>query len=580
MRPIVTITQAFLVSLLLGTLALAGEAQTETMAAGEVAKETAPAGQSQITLKFPLLSPKYGSVPVATVGDDMVTLEEFSEALAALHQQAREGKSAGKKDYSVALNRLINSKLIVQEAENMGLTDLPEAKEKLEDFPKMAIKEELKVQQIKDLKPAEADIERFYKEAVKELKVKSVRFEKEEDAKELARAVQAGGNFDELANALIDSGKATGVKESEFVKAKDLLPQVAHIVSGLKPGGISPVVQVGPAYTILKLDDVRYPADDMAAREAAREQALALKQLQTLTDFSGSLVKKYAKIDRKLLDKLDFEAAKPGFDKLLKDKRVIATIKGEKPVTVADLAHMLSQKFFHGIKEAARGKRINDQKMPALYDIFYERLYPLEARKLGLDKTESYQRRIKDFRDSLLFGMFIQKVVAPEIKVTEEEIAAHHQEHLDDYSSPEMLKLRGLAFSRKDFAEAALDKLSKGTEYQWLQANAEGLVPADTEGLVSFSQTPVTRKSLSKTMQQALGQVKPGEYRLYETPEGYFYVIHVQDVIPAKPLPMEKVKQNITKETFNEKLILAVEDWGKKLRDAYKVQVHITGVGE
>ncbi|ACM21504.1 hypothetical protein Geob_3161 [Geotalea daltonii FRC-32] len=572
--------KAFLVSLLFGTLSIAAEPSPVAPKTGDELKENAsPVAESRITLKIPLLSPKFASVPVATVGDDVVTMEEFNQSLAALHQRAGEDESAGKKDYNIVLNRLINSKLIVQEAENMGLADLPEVKEKLEDFPRMAIKEELKEQQIKDLKPAEADTERFYKEAVKELKVKSVRFDKEDDAKELARAVQAGGNFDELANSLIESGKATGVKEGEFVKAKELLPQVAHIVSSLRVGGISPVVQVGPAYTILKLEDIRYPADDMEAREAAREQALALKQLQVLTEYNGMLVKKYAKIDRKLLDKLDFESAKPGFDKLLKDKRVIATIKGDKPITVADLGEMLKQKFFHGVKEAAKGKRINEQKMPALYDIFYARLYPMEAKKLGLDKTESYKNRIKDFRDSLLFGMFIQKVVASEIKVTDEEIKAHYNAEIDEFSLPEMLKLRGLAFTRKDFAEAAMEKLQKGTEYQWLQANAEGLVPGDTEGLMSFSQTPVTRKSLPEKMQEAIAAAKPGEYRLFETPEGFVYVIQVQEVIPAKPQPLEQVKQSITKEVFNQKLNKSVEDWGQKLREAYKVQVYITDLG-
>ncbi len=575
MKQIVVITLSLLLA---GTMGFAAEQQ---MPAGDqvVKENVAPVAESQITLKVPLFSSSFAEFPVAKAGEDHVTLAELNTSLAAVHQRAGEDKAAGKHKFDAVLNRLINSKLIVQEADSMGLAELPEVKQKLEEFPKMAIKEELKDLQIKDLQPAKEEVEKFYREAVREWKIKSIKYEKEDDAKELARAIQDGGNFDELMAKDIDSGKAVGTKEGEYVKAKDLLPQVAGIVAGLKVGAISMVVPVGPAFTIIKLEDVRYPEGDVEAQDLARNQALGMKQLQVLADFNKSLTTKYVKINNKVFDKLDFEAAKPGFKKLLSDKRTVATIKGEKPVTVADLADSLQQKFFHGVEEAVKGKRINDQKMSALYDILYARLYPKEAKRLGLDKTENYQARLKDFKDSLLFGMFIQTVVVTEIKVTDEEVKAYYDKNIGDYSSPEMLKIRGLAFTRKDYAEAAISKLVNGTEYQWVQANAEGLVAKETEGLVEFPSNPVTHRGLPEPLHDALAGVKADEYRLYESAEGFTYVVHVQDVIPAKPQPLEMVQKVISKKVFNSKLNQSVEDWGVKLRDAYKVKVYVTDIG-
>ncbi|WP_232278997.1 peptidylprolyl isomerase [Geotalea uraniireducens] len=570
-----------MISLLLtGTVGFAADQKELPAIVKEDVKEGAvPVAETQITLKVPLFSPLFASFPVATVGDEQVTLDELNKSLAALHERAGEDKTAGRKKYVTVLNRLINSRLIVQEAESMGLEELPEVKQKLDDFPRMALKEELKDLQIKSLQPDATEVEKYYKEAVKEWKIKSVKFEKEDDAKELARTVQAGGNFDELVNTLIDSGKATGTKEGEYVKARDLLPQVANVVAGMRAGSVSPVIQVGPSYAIFKLEDVRYPAGNAEAQDAAREQALAMKQIEALAAYNKSLTKKYAKINQKLLDKLDFEAAKPGFAQLLKDRRVVVEIKGDKPITVADMAESLSQKFFHGIDEAIKGKRINEQKMSALYDIFYARLYLKEAKKLGIDKTGHYKDRIKDFKDSLLFGMFIQKVVAPEIKVSDDETKAYYNKHIGDYSTPELLRIKGLAFTRKEYAEAAIDKLRKGTEYQWLQANAEGQAAKESAGLLEFSPTPVTRNGLPEKMQEATAGGKAGEYRLYESPEGFFYVLLIQDVVPAKPQPLENVQKVIVKKLFNAKLNQAVEEWGVKLRDAYKVQVYITDLG-
>ena len=38
-----------------------------------------------------------------------------------------------------------------------------------------------------------------------------------------------------------------------------------------------------------------------------------------------------------------------GFEVLLKDKRVVAEIKGEKPITVGELTDYLKQQIYHGV---------------------------------------------------------------------------------------------------------------------------------------------------------------------------------------------------------------------------------------
>ena len=68
---------------------------------------------------------------------------------------------------------------------------------------------------------------------------------------------------------------------------------------------------------------------------------------------------------------------------------------------------------------------------------------------------------------------------------------------------------------------------------------------------------------------------KTGEFKLYASPEGHFYVLFIQEVIPAKPQPYEEVKNNIGQKIFNEKLNKAVEDWADKLRAVSEVKVYL-----
>ncbi|HEY6007345.1 MAG TPA: peptidyl-prolyl cis-trans isomerase [Geobacteraceae bacterium] len=548
----------------------------------EGARAASPAGEDVLlTLKVPAFSPRFSQTPVALVNDDPILLDEFVTTLAALHEAEAGGgvKKAGKKDYELVLNRLITARLILQEGVSMGLDELPDTKKVLADFSDNSLRELVKRRAVKDVKADDREVEKYYRQLVQEWRIRSVKFDRKADAEALATELAAGGDFAALADKLIDAGKAEGGKTGEFVKPKDLLPRISAALVARKPGETTPVLAIGPAFTIVKLEEIRYPEGNAAAMDEAREHALEVKRTAALNDYWKALQKRYVKQYRKVLDKLDFEAAKPGFAKLLKDKRLVAEIKGEKPITVGDLAAEMQKKFFHGVEEAVKLKKVNEGKYPTLEDMLLKRVFRMEALKEGIDKTEEFRQANRKYRDSLVFGLFVDKAVVPEIKVTNGEVEDYYNAHIADYSSPAMIKLRVLAFGRQNQAEAAIDKLRKGAEFQWLQANAEGLVAAGSPGLLEFDATPLITKNLPEQLQRAVDGAKGGDFRLYASPEGYFYAVTVVDVIPPQPSPLERERKTIAQKVFGEKVGKAMEDWGAKLRAASTVKVYLTDQG-
>ena len=69
-----------------------------------------------------------GQKIVAMVNDDPITLEELNRAIAASHEARSRDAKAGRMDHSKIINRLITTRLILLEAQNMGLNELPEIK--------------------------------------------------------------------------------------------------------------------------------------------------------------------------------------------------------------------------------------------------------------------------------------------------------------------------------------------------------------------------------------------------------------------------------------------------------------------
>ncbi len=410
---------------------------------------------------------------------------------------------------------------------------------------------------------------------MKEWKIKSVLFEKEDAAKKMEEEIKEGKSFDEVAQKVVSDGTAKGGAESTYMGRKELLPGVAEAVSKMSVGSVSSIIPVGSGFAILKVEDTRYP-ENPEAKEIAKRQALTLKKRGVLKNYNNALIKKYVKLNKKVLDEIDFEAKEPGFQELLEDKRVIAEIQGENPITVGDLTDGVRQQLYHGVERAIESKRLNERKTSVLDEMLYKRVFRKEALRLGIDKTKVYKNRVKEYENSVIFGAFIQKAVRPDIKLKEEELKAYYNDHVKEYTMPEMIKINSLVFAKREFAEKTLEKLRKGTDFQWLMENAEGQVDkSNSKDVLNFEGKFLTANDLPEGVRKSISGAKPGDFRLYESPEGYFYAVTIQDVIPAKPQPYAETREAIAKILYNEKLNKAVEEWAEKLRAVSDVKVYL-----
>jgi len=352
---------------------------------------------------------------------------------------------------------------------------------------------------------------------------------------------------------------------------------IRKAVAEMKAGAVSPLITIdtdkGQRFVVLRLIDIRYPEDD-AARKQARQSVLKKRQMEAIEKYNTEVYNKYLTIDYKLLDKIDFEAKKPGFEKMLQDKRVLVKIKGDKPVTVGDLAEALKWRFFHGPEDAAERKRLNKQKFPVLRDVIGKRLFKFLALKEGVDKSAEYQEKVADYKESLVIGKFIEKVVAPEIKADEQTLKDYYTQHIADFSYPEMVKMESLAFASKGDAEAVLDSLNKGTDFTWSKQNAEGIVDAKTKGVLTFGGNLIMTSQMSEDVKKAISGAHAGDYRLYAGPGGYYYVLSVVEVVPATAKPYEEVRAELAEKVARELVGEGITNWGKKLREVYPVTIY------
>ena len=527
--------------------------------------------------KLPVID---GKVAVAKVNDEPITWEEFNRAIAASHATRTEEKKAGRVNYADIMKRLINTRLIVLEGRNMGLDELPEIKNMVRKYSQETLMELLLEQHVKDIKADAGEVEKVYKEIVKEWKITSVRFEKEDAAKKFEIEIKAGNNFEETVKKGVEEGTAKEAEWGKYLKDQDLTLPVAQLVSKMEIGSVSPIISVGNrGFVVFRLEGVRFPEnEDPEAREKAKRQALIQKRVQATREYYQALTERYVRMNTDLLAALDYESEEPGLEQLLKDKRIIAEINGEKPVTVLELTKALKQKFYHGIERAIETKSINKAKDRVLEGILQERILLKEALNQGIDETDEYKYRFNDYERSVIFGAFIKKVITPDIKMDIKELEKYYKINRDEYTYPEMMRIKALVFLKRGDAVSALNKLIKGTDFNWLSSNIEGQVDKNTEGLLKFEGKLLTLRSLPEEVLKAVSGAKVGDFRLYASPEGYYYILYIYHVVPAKPKSFEEVKKEVAKEVFKDKVKQAIEAYADQLREYYPVVIYAKDV--
>jgi len=571
------------VSLFAATAVLAVESQAPVAGEAAAVQQNAPAKANRatedesvtISMKVPLFSPSFSGIPVATVNEEKITIDELTEAITAMHEGMTEQQTMAKKSYKEVLNRLINIKLLVQEAENIGLDEIEDIKKKLKTYEENTLRDVLFMMKAQGVVLDQKLAEQRYLEQVKEWKVVPLRFVKEADAKAFLQGLKKGTGFGELAAQAIKDGKAQGSPEAVYVQTQGLQPQIVNAISKLKPGSVTNVISVPPGFAVVKFEEVRFP-DKPKVKEEASVSVLNEQKKNVLREYKEALTKKYVKLNPKLLKQLDFEAPKPGFKNLLKDKRVLAEIKGEKPITVADLANSLKQRFFHGIEGPIREKKLNALKEEHLDIMLQKVLFLKDAKLTGVDKSSEYIARYNEYKQQLLFGQFIESIIRKEVKVSDQEIQAYYDEHSKEpeYQTPEMVRLEGLAFGKIEQAETALDKLKQGVDYKWLKTNAEGRVAEDDPKVIGFGGNLVAATTLSEGLQKVLTGAQSNEYRLWADPEGYFYVLHVLQMLPKSARPLSEVRVKISNIIYTRKLKESIDDWSGKLREVGTVKVY------
>jgi PPIC-type PPIASE domain len=529
-------------------------------------------------MRVPLFDEELAYLPVAKVEDQGVPLIALNEALASAHQSHQGAAAPMNKDAGAVLDRLIGARLMALEAQAMGMDELEPFKKEQATFSRMALRTVVQQQLGAGAKADPAQVDALLKESVREQVIDSILFEKLEDAAAFTTAVRQGKSFEELGKAAEAAKKATGLTVGMGLTHRtNVLPQVRTLVGKLKAGETDSV-KVAEGFAVVRYSADRFP-ETPEARAAAEQKSLGMQRQALMKKTYGKLLESLAKIDRKTLYKLNWEKNVKVFEKALTDKRVLATVQEDpEPITVADLAQEVKRTFFHSVESAIKEKRgVNEKIVGTFEDLLGRKVLLVEARHRKADESPVYKRLLADHRMEELGQLFLEKVVLPEVKVTEDAGKKYYAEHAAEFTFPAFYALQTIGFKTNRAAQAAFDKAKAGTDFKFLQQNGDGLLGPD-ERVFDANTGLISTGTMPKALLAQLDGTKVGDLRVYKHADGQHYLVQVKQYVPSSKKEYEKARGDIANTLMPDLIKGAIDGWVAKLRKAHKVEVYLTRI--
>ncbi len=237
---------------------------------------------------------------------------------------------------------------------------------------------------------------------------------------------------------------------------------------------------------------------------------------------------------------------------------------GEKPAAVVNGDRITEKEFVGKLKEAT-GKQILQQMIDRqiVEDAFQKaglklseqdiaaRIQEMQSRAPTPAAFEEYLAArgvtIEDLREDLELQMKVMMLATKDVVVTEEQLKQFYEEHKDRYDKPLRVKMSEIVTPGKPQAQQALEALNK-----------EGASFAAVARQLSVS--PATREYGGQLPLAAIGDIFPLELREavsgaeegeilgpIET-QGGWYVLQIEQRLPAETATLESAKKQVTEE--------------------------------
>ncbi|MFZ1946416.1 MAG: peptidylprolyl isomerase [bacterium] len=465
---------------------------------------------------------------------------------------------------------LISAELMIEEAESVGITQLPTVADFYRGRRTSVLTERLQTRATEGRVTIDRkQVDEIIAKRNTEMDIKQIIVRTQTEANALLDSIRAGAAFEDLAQRYSTSptGEVGGTVGT--VRWGDFSDRWSAQAYRLEPGQASEPFQVEGGYCILKSYGKRVTAlpDSLEERKkivARLAQEATLKErkayqdslklaydynmdVMAVVDLSAKYAVGYAKMGEPTTV-VDADVD-PGLTEA--EARVpLVTMKG-KTLTAGAMARVVARTPFQV------RPRVDDPDdfIPFINMQATDSLLVAEAEKLGLDRDEDVVNMVaKAKRRKTLLAFY--EYVARDAVVSDEEARAFYDANRQYFTMPEGYNVSKIVVGTREAADSLVARLGAGEAFGDLaRARSRDPFSAPQGGDMGF-----LKKGADQEFDGFLATMQPGETKVFRSLEGYV-VLWLMEGIPTRPASFEESRQSIDQRLVQDKKEQLIDAW-------------------
>lgn len=502
---------------------------------------------------------------LAIVNGDSVFTSDVDAIFAKMHS-AMSSADKGAFDYHKLLNKLVNDRLIVQEAEALGIDDDEYVTRFLYDRKQNWVRGTYTRNYfVPDTMVSEKSILKYFADNYHKVRVRTLSVESKALADSLAQQIRQGAAMDSLAKLYsVDMFKYVGGFQSMkyWITVEEELRRHLNDASAGSLIGPFPYRAV---HCIMRVEETS-PADT-AELAAMREYIeVMLREVQKIEDwkkFVQRLGSKYgldvdsatiSEIARSTPSVLD-STFQRGSD------RPVATFSGIPVVSELELR----QETAHSAMSQAT-TAIDTLLYQSLNKLVEDQLLYRAGLDSKLDTLSWINKRLEATKDSVLIEVYLKETVASRIRFNHDEFQEYYDENQNKFREPDQLTLRQVLIDGQERADSSVALLADGADFDYV---ADKFRKGAKEMAEQNVNAPMD--AFPKSIQADLATLTPGQSsKAYPTAEGWI-IFKLLDRKQGRLKTLEEVDMNIREVMFQRKFSTMLDETLAQLKASSEI---------
>jgi parvulin-like peptidyl-prolyl isomerase len=484
---------------------------------------------------------------LALVNSDSIFTSDIDAVFGKMHA-AMSTQDKENFDYRKLLNKLINDRLIIREAEAIGIAEDSIVAAFLANRQRdYAVRSFIVANFVPDDSVTDAEILSYFQANYYMKQLRTVSVPSQEEAVRLLNLVRKGAAMDSIAQAVSADiyRYQGGLRRMRYWV--DIEPELRKSLTSMKDGDIVGPFPYRQVYAFMRLEK-SVPADtaELAKYESYITSILKFqKKSASWKQFMIQQCRDYqVTVDSAGLKHLIAQGSIRIDSTFLKGTdKPVATVND----TVVITDRQLRQKIAHGAMSTP-GQPFDSLVNRVLNEQVDNAVLCRKAFQAGFDKQPSVVKKLATDRDSMLIEVYLRETVVSKIIFSHEEFDQYYRNHQNEFRETDDYVLKEALFSRKELADSVVTLLEDGADFDFMVNK----YVEDKLNLIDKDQW-VSLGSFPQQIQTDLANLTIGKTsEAYPTTDGWL-VFKVKDRRPGKIKTQSDVEPQIRQVMFQKK---------------------------